>query len=199
MEAIRHHDMVVAIGPAGTGKTFVAATYAVEELIAKRIERIILTRPTVCERGEEIGFLPGSADKKLEPWTAPIFDVFDDRLGKATVKQLVGEGRIRIEPLTFMRGRTFRNAIILADEVQNMTRSQAKKLVTRAGEGAKLILSGDLEQTDVPGRTGLDEIVDMIEKFRLPVPLIEFDSSDCVRSPLCRMWVDAYDRLEDAA
>lgn len=131
MEAIRKNDMTVAIGPAGTGKTFVAAVYAMEELLARRVERIILTRPTVSERCEELGFLPGTAEKKMAPWLEPIVDAFEERAGRDAVKAMMQDGRVTVAPFAFMRGRTFKSAIVLADEAQNMTRSQAKKLVTR--------------------------------------------------------------------
>lgn len=194
LSAIQTSDMVIGVGPAGVGKTFVASAYAIEQLASNRISSIILTRPTVSEPGEAIGFLPGTLEKKLEPWTAPIFDVFYERIGVQKTQTLFKEQKIRIVPFTFMRGRTFKDAIVLVDEAQNMTVSQAKKLVTRAGEGAKYVISGDREQSDLPGVNGFTHLIDMVKDYNLPVPIVEFDSSEVIRSPLCALWVQAFEQ-----
>lgn len=192
LEAIQHNSMTIGLGPAGTGKTFVAASWASEMLTTKQTDRIILCRPLVTISEERIGFLPGDANRKMEPWTAPIFDVFYKRIGVQRTQELLKARKIEIVPFGFMRGRTFDNSIVLVDEAQNMTREQGKALVTRVGEDCTYVINGDLTQRDLREENGLEMLVEMIEMFRLPFPIIRFSERDVVRSETCRLWVDAF-------
>lgn len=195
-QALKSAEVVFGIGPAGTGKTFLAASYAIEELVSGRIEKVILTRATVPIEGEEIGFLPGTLEKKMEPWTAEIFDVFKERVGVVKTMELLKAQSIQIVPFAFMRGRTFKNAIVIADEMQNATEHQAKALVTRVGEGTRMFINGDPDQSDLMPPNGLDELVDMVDAFNLPFPVIQFTESHVVRSETCRIWVEAFMRRD---
>ncbi|BCJ91751.1 phosphate starvation protein PhoH [Terrihabitans soli] len=191
LRTLQTSEMTIAKGPAGTGKTYVASVWAIEELAAGRIDKIILSRPTITIDNEQIGFLPGTLEKKMEPWTAPIFDAFRERVGQERTLNFLKDGAIQIVPFAFMRGRTFKNAVVLIDEAQNMSIEQAKALVTRIGENARYIISGDVTQSDRQGTSGLQFLIAKIEARRLPVPVINFTSRDVVRSPLCRLWVEA--------
>lgn len=196
--ALQTAPMVFGVGPAGTGKTFLAAAYAIGELVAKRIDRIILTRATIPIDGEEIGFLPGTLEKKMEPWTAEIFDVFRERVGAHRVVELLKAQKILIIPFAMMRGRTFKNALIIADELQNASPAQAKALVTRIGEGSRMFINGDPTQRDIKGRSGLDDLTSMVDQFGLGFPVVRFTDREVVRSAVCRKWVDAYQQKEKA-
>ena len=193
--SMRNSDMVIGIGPAGSGKTYVASAWAAEQLASGMVETVILTRPIVTVENEQIGFLPGKLENKMEPWTAPIFDVFYERIGVQRTQEFLKGQKIRIVPFGFMRGRTFKDCIVLVDEAQNMTPTQAKALVTRAGEGATYVIDGDLEQTDLKGPNGLDMLIDMVERFDLPVPIVTFTKKDVVRSEMCRLWVEAFESM----
>lgn len=196
LRGIRTSEMVLGIGPAGAGKTYVAAAHAAEMLATKRIERVILSRPLVTIDDEQIGFLPGKLEQKMEPWTAPIFDVFRERLGTERTSQLLKEQKIQIIPFGFMRGRTFKDCLVLIDEAQNMSPNQAKALVTRIGENCTYCINGDLSQSDRKGPNGLAMLLDMIERYDMPIPIIEFRDVDVVRSPMCKLWVKAF-KVED--
>lgn len=191
LRAISTHDMVVATGPAGSGKTFIPSAVAAERLATGQIDRVILTRPTVPIDNEALGFLPGDINKKMEPWTAPILDVFRERIGVQLMTEYLKEKRIDIVPFAFMRGRTFKDAMVIVDEAQNMTIRQAKALVTRIGEQCIYSINGDLNQSDLQGPNGLEWILETIERTQLDIPVIRFVESDVVRSRLCRQWVEA--------
>lgn len=198
LSALKKGDVVFGLGPAGTGKTYLAAAFAIEQLALKRVSRIILTRATVPIAGERIGFLPGTMEKKMDPWVAEIFDIFRGHLGAERVKSMLSEGKIVIVPFAFMRGRTFKDSIVLADEIQNATPSQAKALVTRIGENTRLFINGDLGQSDLLERNGLEELVQLVKRFNLPFPVVEFTSRDVERSAVCRLWVEAYEKRDGA-
>jgi phosphate starvation-inducible protein PhoH and related proteins len=189
-------NVVFGVGPAGTGKTYLAASYAVDQLAMKRIDKIVLTRATVPVSGEQLGFLPGTLEKKMEPWTQEIMDVFEERVGKDAVRRWMLDGRIQIVPFAFMRGRTFKNAIVFCDEIQNATPAQAKMLVTRIGDGTRYFINGDLEQSDLLGANGLAELLGMVERFSLPFPVSRFTSAEVERSETCRLWVEAYEKMK---
>ncbi len=183
MEAIEDHNMVVALGPAGTGKTYIAIAKAVEALDAGTVGRIVLSRPAV-EAGEALGFLPGGLEDKLAPYLRPLYDALSERMGGKRLKQLLADGTIEIAPIGFMRGRTLNNAFVVIDEAQNCTYGQIKMLLTRLGWHSTMVLTGDPDQTDLlPGMSGLADIAHRLEA--LPdVAVVQLRDSDIVRHPL---------------
>lgn len=191
INAISHFQLTFATGPAGTGKTWLAAALAAAALKDGRIEKIIITRPAV-EAGENLGFLPGEIEDKFDPFLQPFKDVLNERLGKSHVEYLIRAGRIEAAPLAYMRGRTFKNAIIILDEAQNTTPTQMKMFLTRIGEGTKVIVNGDLAQKDVRGESGLEDAVARLS-FIPAVKHVRFSSRDIVRSGLVQEIVSAYD------
>lgn len=193
LTAIKNNVVTIAVGPAGTGKSYVAASYAAEQLYYRNIEKVILSRPIV-EAGETLGFLPGDLDEKYQPYIAPFREILDERLGKSFVDYLLKTKAIEAVPMQFMRGRTFKNCIVILDESQNSTKAQLKLLLTRLGENCKCILDGDLEQTDLPnGESGL---ADALRRLRgLPnIATIEFNRNEVVRSKMCAQILAAYDK-----
>ena len=183
MVAIERHNLTMALGPAGTGKTYLAISAAVAALEAGEVGRIVLTRPAV-EAGESLGYLPGDINDKLAPYLRPLNDALNERLGGKRVKQLMTEGAIEIAPIAYMRGRTLNNAFIVIDEAQNCTYGQIKMLLTRLGWRSTMVLTGDPDQTDLlPGISGLAEIAEKLE--RLPeIPVVRLAEGDIVRHPL---------------
>lgn len=189
MEAIRNNDVVFGIGPAGTGKTFVAAGYAAGELYHRNINKIILTRPNV-ETGRGLGFLPGELEEKYAPYLDPFDTVFSKTLGKGFYEYCLKNKNIEPRPLGFMRGSSFENAIVLVDECQNMTKTEFKMILTRIGKNCKVILSGDPAQTDIPD-SGLQDAVRRLEG--LPdIEVVRFMDEDIVRSKMCKQIIMAY-------
>ncbi len=183
MEAIAAHNLTLAIGPAGTGKTYLAICAAVEALEKGKVEKIILSRPAM-EAGESLGFLPGDMHEKMAPYLRPLYDALGDRLGGKKVRQYMDEGTIEIAPVGFMRGRTLNNAFIVIDEAQNCTYGQLKMLLSRLGWHSTMVVTGDPGQSDLlPGVSGLDEVA---RKFdALPnISVIRLGQSDIVRHPL---------------
>ena len=156
--------IIFAIGPAGTGKTLLAVQWAIDELKYRDASKIVITRPAVSV-DEDHGFLPGDLNQKMEPWTKPIFDVFQENFNAKEIENMVREGVIETSPLAYMRGRTFKNAVIIADEMQNATPSQMKMLLTRLGTGSKMIVTGDLQQADRPSNNGLLEFLGLYNNF----------------------------------
>jgi phosphate starvation-inducible PhoH-like protein len=193
-KAMQKSATVIGVGPAGAGKTYVAASYAAEQIASGAKKRLILSRPSISIEGEAHGHLPGDLIKKMAPWTAPIMDVLIERLGNELVKTMLADGRIQVIPIGFMRGRTFNDAIVLLDEAQNTTIGQMKAVLTRIGENTTYVVDGDLTQSDLPPGTisGLGHLIDMVVNKDLPVPVIEFTERDIVRSNECKMWVTAY-------
>ena len=196
VEAIREHDIVFSIGPAGTGKTYLAVAMAVAEYKAKNVEKIILARPAV-EAGERRGFLPGDLQEKVDPYLRPLYDALYDIMGRDTALRLKEKETIEVVPLAYMRGRTLDNAFIILDEAQNTTKEQMKMFLTRMGFGSKVVVTGDVTQIDLPeGKTsGLLHA----EKVLVGVKEIEFqrlNESDVVRHTLVRKIIGAYDRYE---
>lgn len=199
LEAIRENDVILASGGAGVGKTYVAARYALQELLAGNIKRIVVTRPMVAVSGENIGFLPGGVEEKCYPWAIPLIDAFNDGASKATVEKLMKDGVIAFVPFALMRGRTFSECVILADESQNLTIEQAKVLITRVGEDAKIIISGDISghQSDIRGVNGLEYLIRIADEYDLDAEIFEFDDSDVVRSGVAAQWVRAFTQHGD--
>lgn len=188
MKAIKTSDQVVVLGPAGTGKSFITAGMAADWYCKNNKNKIIITRPMVPV-GEDFGHLPGTLEEKTIPWALPVLNILEQRMGKGKLECDLGKN-IEVVPLQLMRGRTFDNAWILADECQNLTVEQAKMLVTRIGVNAKLLVNGDLKQKDIPEASGLKWIMDKIASCSMPIPVVEFDISDCQRSGICRMWLE---------
>jgi phosphate starvation-inducible PhoH-like protein len=183
VEALNRLSIVLALGPAGTGKTFLAIAKAVEALEDGRVQRIILCRPAV-EAGESLGFLPGDLEAKLAPYLRPLYDALSERLGGKRLKALIAEGTIEIAPVAYMRGRTLNNAFIVIDEAQNCTYGQIKMLLTRLGWNATMVVTGDPDQTDLlPGLSGLTEAACRLETLDT-VAVVRLDDSDVVRHPL---------------
>lgn len=190
--SIQQNDITFGLGPAGVGKTWLSAAWAAQELEAKRIERIVITRPAK-EAGEEFGFLPGELHEKYEPYLAPLRDVFEERLGKSTYEYLVQHGRIAAIPLAFMRGITLKNAVVLLDEAQNVTPVQMRMFLTRIGQGTKMIVDGDPDQKDIEGQSGLTYATSRLRGLA-GVGIVEFDRSDIVRHGLVQ---DILERLSN--
>lgn len=183
MQAMRDHHLSLALGPAGTGKTYLAISEAVEAFEDGRVARIILSRPAV-EAGESLGFLPGDMQEKLAPYLRPLYDALSDRLGGKRLKSLLAEGSIEIAPIAYMRGRTLNNAFVVIDEAQNCTYGQIKMLLTRLGWHSTMVLTGDPDQSDLlPGMSGLADIAGRLSA--LPdVAVVELGEADIVRHPL---------------
>ncbi|MBJ7881097.1 PhoH family protein [Gelidibacter salicanalis] len=196
VESMRKHDMVFAIGPAGTGKTYTGVALAVKALKNKEVKRIILTRPAV-EAGENLGFLPGDLKEKLDPYMQPLYDALRDMIPAEKLAQFIENGTIQIAPLAFMRGRTLDNAFVILDEGQNTTHNQMKMFLTRMGKNAKFLLTGDPGQIDLPRRTtsGLKEAL-LILKNVDGVGMVFLDETDVIRHKLVRKIIEAYKSIE---
>jgi len=199
VDAIDRHTVVFAIGPAGTGKTYLAMAKAVKALQAKEVNRIILTRPAV-EAGERLGFLPGTLYEKIDPYLRPLYDALHDMVDVDSVPKLMSNGAVEIAPLAFMRGRTLNDSFIILDEAQNTTREQMKMFLTRLGFGSKIVVTGDVTQVDLPdgqvsGLRVVQEILDGIPDIHFA----RLDSSDVVRHKLVGKIVDAYERYDAKA
>lgn len=189
LNAIKTSDIIFGIGSAGTGKTFVAASYAAGELFHRKIEKIILTRPNV-ETGRGLGFLPGTLEEKYEPYLEPFDQVFQKTLGKGFYEYALKARQIEPRPLGFMRGATFDNCIVLLDEAQNATKAELKMMLTRIGKNCKMIISGDTDQSDIPD-TGLEDAVNRLEGIQ-GIEVVRFMDSDIVRSKMCKQIILAY-------
>lgn len=186
--------IVFAIGPAGTGKTMLAVQWAIDELrYGENIDKIIITRPAVSV-DEQHGFLPGDLNQKMEPWTRPIFDVFKENFCAKEVERQIREEIVEVAPLAYMRGRTFKNAVIIADEMQNATPSQMKMLLTRLGEGSKMIVTGDLQQADRPSNNGLLEFLGLYNNFEKHkfVDICHFTREDIERHEAVKEILEIY-------
>jgi len=175
-------SIVLAIGPAGTGKTMLAVQYGIKLFQEGKVDRIVVTRPAVSV-DEDLGFLPGDLNEKMAPWTRPIFDVLGEYYQKKEIANMLEEGVIEISPLAYMRGRTFKNAYIVADEMQNATQNQMKMLLTRLGEGSKMVVTGDLAQADRLSDNGLIDFCNLLEQkeYLEHIDIIRFDAKDIER------------------
>ncbi|MGE0119789.1 MAG: PhoH family protein [Dongiaceae bacterium] len=193
LRALRDTDMVFALGPAGTGKTYLAVAVAVAMLAKGTVDRIVLSRPAV-EAGERLGFLPGDLREKIDPYLRPLYDALHDMLPAEQVMKRLSTGEIEIAPLAFMRGRTLSNSFVIVDEAQNTTPVQMKMLLTRLGENSRMVVTGDLSQVDLPGgvRSGLRDAVDILARVD-GIGFVWFTEADVVRHPLVSRIVRAYD------
>ena len=197
LEAIARHEMTFAIGPAGTGKTYLAMAVAVSHLMNKKVKRLILTRPAV-EAGENLGFLPGDLEEKISPYLRPLYDALYAMVDLTKVQRMIEEQRIEVAPLAFMRGRTLDHSFILLDEAQNTTSEQMKMFLTRLGQGSRAIITGDVTQCDLPRGTksGLAEAARILK----PVPeigIVHLSRRDVVRHPLVERIISAYETERD--
>ena len=191
INAIKSSCQVIVFGPAGTGKTYVTATMAADLYTTNQIDKIVITRPMISV-GKEIGILPGDLGEKVAPWALPVLDVLTKHLGKGTVETGIKNGNIEMAPLALMRGRSFDDAFIICDEAQNITTHELKMLLTRVGEGSTIVLNGDIMQTDLKDGDGLTKITYLAKKHNLPIPIVEFDLDDIVRSDITAMWVKVF-------
>jgi phosphate starvation-inducible PhoH-like protein len=192
--AIRSHALTFGVGPAGTGKTFLAVACAVHLLTEQKVRRIVVSRPAI-EAGESLGFLPGTLEQKISPYLRPMYDALYDLLDPARVMKMVEQGTIELAPLAYMRGRTLNDSFVILDEAQNATREQMKMLLTRIGQGSKCVVTGDPSQIDLPGgkRSGLADALRIVRGLD-GVAICRLGSRDVMRHPLVQAIVDAYDR-----
>ena len=196
IESINQNDINFGIGPAGTGKTYLAVASAVDALLKEKVDRIILMRPAV-EAGEKLGFLPGDLSQKVDPYLRPLYDALYEMLGIERTEKYLEKGIVEIAPLAYMRGRTLNNSFIIVDESQNTTKEQMKMILTRMGFGSYLLINGDLTQIDLPKNieSGLAHAVRVVNDTE-DIGVVNFDSKDIVRQPLVRKIIDAYKRFE---
>ncbi|MBZ5581081.1 MAG: PhoH family protein [Acidobacteriia bacterium] len=197
LEAIERNDLVIGVGPAGTGKTYLAVAMAVSALMAKQVSRIILTRPAV-EAGERLGFLPGTLQEKVDPYLRPLYDALYDMLDSDRVEKLLERNVIEVAPIAFMRGRTLNDSFIILDEAQNSTPEQMKMVLTRQGFNSKMVVNGDVTQIDLPNarRSGLLEATDVLKGVE-GISFVYFDEKDVVRHTLVQKIVKAYERYNE--
>lgn len=195
VELYDRHDLLFAVGPAGSGKTYTAIALAVRALKERQVRRIILTRPAV-EAGEKLGFLPGDMKEKLDPYLQPLYDALNDMIPPARLMKLMEEGAVQIAPLAYMRGRTLDNAFVILDEAQNTTLPQIKMFLTRMGANARFIVTGDVTQIDLPHRSdsGLVRAMELLRPVK-GIGIVEFDKRDIVRHPLVKQIVDAFETV----
>lgn len=191
LDALKTSNQIFVLGPAGTGKTYLTATYASDLYTTKQIDKIVITRPHVAV-GKELGFLKGDLTEKTMPWALPVLDVLEKHLGKGAVETGIKNGNIEMAPLALMRGRSFDNAFIIVDETQNITTHELKMLLTRVGEGTTIVLNGDVQQSDLKEADGLSKVIHLAKKHMLSVPIIEFGVDDIVRSDICKQWVKIF-------
>ncbi len=198
IEAIRDNTVVIGVGPAGTGKTYLAVALAVSAFRSKQVNRIILTRPAV-EAGEKLGFLPGDLQQKVDPYLRPLYDALFDMLGAENFQKYQERGNIEVAPLAYMRGRTLDDSFIILDEAQNTTPEQMKMFLTRLGFGSKIVVTGDITQIDLPDgkRSGLVEVIKILKNVD-DIKTVKFSDKDVVRHKLVQDIIKAYDKYEEA-
>jgi phosphate starvation-inducible PhoH-like protein len=196
VDLVRGNDIVFAVGPAGTGKTYLAMAFAVRALLDKQVRRIILTRPAV-EAGERLGFLPGTLEEKVDPYLRPLYDALHDMIEAERLERFMADGTVEVAPLAFMRGRTLNDSFIVLDEAQNTTPEQMKMFLTRMGFGSKAVITGDITQTDLPRgqKSGLRDALELVEGIR-GIGKVQFGDQDVVRHPLVAALIRAYDRRD---
>jgi len=196
IEELHNNDIIFSYGPAGTGKTFLAVAYSISELLNKNVKKIVLTRPVV-EAGESLGFLPGDFIQKINPYLLPLFDSIVNITSTEMYQKLSEQNLIEIAPIAYMRGRTFENSIVILDEGQNTTYTQMKLFLTRLGDGAKLIITGDITQIDLPKNTksGMIEALNILKNIE-GISIVQFNENDVVRHPLVKKIINAYNRYE---
>jgi len=197
IKALKEKEIIMSLGPAGTGKSYLAVSVAITMLMEKKVERVILSRPAV-EAGEKLGFLPGDMKEKVDPYLRPLYDALYDLFGYEKIQRKIESGEIEIAPLAFMRGRTLKNSYAILDEAQNATSTQIKMFLTRIGENSKLVVNGDPSQIDLPNKSnsGLIKSKNILEKIK-EIEIIQFDHKDVVRHPLVSKIIQAYQKNLD--
>ncbi|PKK96541.1 MAG: PhoH family protein, partial [Tenericutes bacterium HGW-Tenericutes-3] len=197
IDAMNHYDLVFGVGPAGTGKTYLAVAQAVSDLKNSKVKKLIITRPVV-EAGENLGFLPGDLKEKVDPYLIPLYDALYEMLGVQSTLMLMEKGIIEIAPLAYMRGRTLENAFVILDEAQNTTQVQMKMFLTRLGFASKMVITGDPSQTDLPkgASSGLNQALKLLEGLD-DLKIIQFEKIDVVRHPLVQRILERYETNED--
>ena len=195
LDALARSAQVIVLGPAGTGKTYIAGTRAADLLRQRRIANVVITRPNVPS-GRSLGFFPGTLEEKIAPWVAPLTEAMKERMGHAAFDIALKAGDIEIVPFEVMRGRTFKNCLVILDEAQNTTTSEIKMFLTRIGDDCQVIINGDVSQTDLRETSGLSTVIHLIKSRMMAVPVVEFTRADIVRSGICAEWVKAF---EDAS
>ena len=197
IKALKERDIVIALGPAGTGKSFLAVSVGIMMLMEKKVERVILSRPAV-EAGEKLGFLPGDMKEKVDPYLRPLYDALYDLFGYEKIQKKIEAGEIEIAPLAFMRGRTLKNSFAILDEAQNATPTQIKMFLTRIGENSKLVVNGDPSQIDLINKShsGLLKSAEILNKIK-EIEIVEFDHKDVARHPLISKIIKAYQKKVD--
>lgn len=191
LEALKKSNQVIALGPSGTGKTWIPVTFACNLYLGRKIDKIILTRPAVSV-GKSLGALPGDMNEKYGPWLSPLLNVMEEQMGKGVVETSVKNGNIRMAPLEYMRGSSFNDAFVICDEAQNLTIEELKMLTTRIGENCTFVLSGDIRQSDIKQQSGLSKAIHLAKKYQMDIPVIEFTIDDIVRSDVCKQWIQAF-------
>jgi phosphate starvation-inducible protein PhoH and related proteins len=196
VEALSNYDLVIGVGPAGTGKTYLAVAQAVADLKNSKVKKLILTRPVV-EAGENLGFLPGDLKEKVDPYLVPLYDALYEMLGTETTNALIEKGIIEIAPLAYMRGRTLENAFVILDEAQNTTKIQMKMFLTRLGFASKMVITGDPSQSDLPkaDASGLNQALALLQDLE-DIKIIQFEKIDVVRHPLVQRILERYESNE---
>lgn len=190
--AIKSHKLTFGVGPAGTGKSYVAGAIAAEELEARRIDKIVITRPAV-EAGENMGFLPGDLQEKFDPYFDAFRDCLNERLGKGVVECGMKNDRIVVAPMAYLRGKTFNDSFVVLDEAQNCTRAQLKMFLTRIGENCRVVVNGDIRQSDIGGQSGLQDAIDRLGHLN-SIYVHQFEHEDIVRSGLVKDIIQCYER-----
>jgi len=194
VNALTSDTLVFCLGPAGTGKTLFACNEAMKQLQKREIDKIVITRPIVAVEDEQLGFLPGNINKKMDPWTRPIFDIFSEYCSMTELSRMMKDGIIEISPLAYMRGRTFKKSFIIADEMQNSSPNQMLMLTTRIGQDSKMVITGDLKQSDKSLHNGLSDFLDKFRNYskNCSISLIEMTGEDVERSEIVKTILDIY-------
>ncbi|MCJ2143384.1 PhoH family protein [Methylobacterium sp. E-066] len=192
LDALASSAQVIVLGPAGTGKTYIAGTRAADQLRQRRISKVVITRPNVPS-GRSLGFFPGTLEEKIAPWVAPLTEAMKERMGQAAFEIALKTGDIEIVPFEVMRGRTFKNCLVILDEAQNTTTAEIKMFLTRIGDDCQVIINGDVSQTDLRETSGLRTVMHLIKSRMMPIPVVEFTRDDIVRSGICAEWVKAFE------
>lgn len=193
LAALENSPQTIVCGYSGTGKTFLAASKAANMYLTKKIDKIVLTRPNVSV-GKDLGYFPGDLNEKFGPWATPVLDVLQERLGKGVVETGIKNGNIELSPMSVMRGRSFKNAFVILDEAQNTSIPEMKMFLTRIGEGSRVVINGDIKQSDIKEQSGLSKIIHLAKKYNMDIPVIEFGIDDIVRSDICKQWLIAFEQ-----